>query len=57
MDEHSKTKRARPVVIGMVAAVLLAVAFLCGASVWTYIVILLGWWAGVYFCKRFFEEG
>src|SRR6516165_8145017 len=49
MDDDGKTKNAIPAAIGMLTAVLFAVAFLHGVSAWTYIVILLGWWAGVIF--------
>ena len=56
MDDDGKTKNAIPAAIGMLTAVLFAVAFLHGVSAWTYIVILLGWWAGVIFYKGFFEK-
>jgi 1,4-dihydroxy-2-naphthoate octaprenyltransferase len=49
MEDDVKTKHAIPVVMGMLAAVLFAVAFLNGVSAWIYILILLGWWAGVTF--------
>jgi hypothetical protein len=49
----SKIKHARPVVMGMLTAVLLAVAFLHGVSVWTHIAILSGWWAGVIFTSGY----
>jgi hypothetical protein len=56
MDHEGKAKHAVPVAMGMLAAVSVAAAFLYGASAWIEIAILLGWWAGVLFYKRFFED-
>ena len=57
MDHEGKAKHAVTVAMGMLAAVSVAAAFLYGASAWIDIAILLGWWAGVLFYKRFFEGG
>ena len=56
MDHEGKAKHAVTVAMGMLAAVSVAAAFLYGASAWIEIAILLGWWAGVLFYKRFFED-
>jgi hypothetical protein len=53
----SKTKLALPVILGMLDAVLFAVAFLHGAPTWVYLVILSGWWAVVPLCKAVSDDG
>lgn len=52
----NKAKHALPVIVGMVDAVLIAVAYLHGAPAWVCFVILSAWWAGVPLYKRCFEE-
>jgi hypothetical protein len=53
---ENETTDIVPVIMGMLDAVLIAVAFIRGASAWVYLVILLGWFAGVHLCRWFFSE-
>ena len=52
----SKAKRALPVILGMLDAVLIAAAFVRGAPAWVYFVLLAAWWAGMPLYQRCFED-
>jgi hypothetical protein len=56
MDNNARSKEAAPAIMGIVTAGLVTAAFVRGASAWIDVVILLGWWAGILFYQRFFEE-
>ena len=52
----SKTKCALPILVGILDAVLVGVAYLNAAPAWVYFVILSAWWAGMLLYKRCFDE-
>lgn len=50
----SKAKCALPVLVGILDAVLIGVAYIKAAPAWVYCVILSVWWAGMPLYKRCF---
>lgn len=52
----SKAKYALPMIVGILDAVLIGVAYFNAAPAWVYFVLLSAWWAGMPLYKRCFDE-
>jgi hypothetical protein len=52
----SKAKCALPIMVGLLDAVLIGIAYINAAPAWVYLVLLSAWWAGMPLYKRCFDE-